>query len=181
MAGLTREQRAERAAATAAADEGETPRVAVLERRLQNPFGAPAAPIRLKNKVMFPRWFNSAQQHDRFYIAAEGGWLGVKPDDVVDKKQINGYGRSPEGYVCRGPRGEEVLMCIEKSFWDRLQLAKTRKNLEMMRDQQGEQSRALEAASQKLGPQVAEQMEAVSRQMTVHDNFERIERTPEEA
>lgn len=180
MAGLTREQRAARAARDAdRAHLDDTPRVAVLERRLQNPFGAPAVAIRLKNQALFPRWFNAALQHDRFYIAAESGWMGVKPDDVLDKKQINGYGRSPDGYVCRGPRGEEVLMCIEKTFWDRLQLAKTRKNLEMMRDQQGEQSRALEAASQKLGSAVAEQMEAVSRTMTVHDQYERIERTPE--
>ncbi len=176
MAGLTRAQRAERAAARAETGVDETPRIAVLERRLQNPFGAPAVAIRLKNPQLFPRWFNSALQHDRFYIAAESGWMGVKPDDVLDKKQISGFSRSPDGYVARGARGEEVLMCIEKSFWDRLQLAKTRKNLEMMRDQKGEQSRALDAAAAKLGPQVAEQMEAVSRQMTVTDTYERIEK-----
>ena len=179
--GLTREQRAERAAAKAVeTPEDGTPRIAVLERRLQNPFGKPADAIRLKDKTMFPRWFNNATQHDRFYLAGENGWLGVTPDDVLDKKQISGYSRSPEGYVCRGARGEEVLMKIERDFWNRLQLAKTRKNLDMMRDSSGEQSRALEAASRQLGPRVAEQMEAVTRTMNVTDNYERVERIPEE-
>lgn len=180
MAGLTREQRAARAAAAGETGVVDAPRIAVMERRLQNPFGAPAVAIRLKNPQMFPRWFNSSLQHDRFYIAAESGWMGVKKDDVLDKRQINGMGTSPEGYVCRGARGEEVLMMIEKTFWDRLQLAKTKRNLDEMRDSKGEQSRALEAASKALGSQAAEQMEAVSRTMNVTDNYERVERTPEE-
>jgi hypothetical protein len=183
MAGLTREQRAAKVAAANVGieDQPEALRVSVLERRLQNPFGMPAAPVRLRDKTMFPRWFNNSLQHDRFYIAGENGWKGVKPEDVIDLKQIGSYSQSPEGWVCRGERGQEVLMCIERDFWNRLQLAKTRKNLELMRDTTGEQNRALEAASKKLGPQVAEQMEAVKRVMNVTDNYERIEKLPETA
>lgn len=193
MAGLTREERARRRAAAELAnsgvemsqitppdstDEAEVPRVSILERRLQNPLGVPAAPVRLKDRSQFPRWFNSSLVHDRFWAAQNLGWVGVKPEDVIDLKQIGGYGKSPDGYIVRGERGQEMLMSIPKTFWDQLQLAKTKKNLEMMRDTQGEQARALEAAGKQFGDEVATGMEGVKRKMVIHDNLERVERTP---
>src|SRR4051812_18647512 len=132
MAGLTKEQRAAKALDTATIAQVEDPdvRLAILERRLQDPFGVPAAPVRLKDATMFPRWFNNSLMVDRFWTAQNQGWKGVREEDIVDLNQIGNFGKSPDGYVTRGERGQEMLMCIPRDFWNRLQLAKTKKNNE---------------------------------------------------
>lgn len=154
-------------------------RAAVLDRRLQDPFGVPAEAVKMKDPTMFARWFNNALQPDRFWVAMNNGWKGVRPEDIRDLAQIGNYNQSPEGYVTRGERGQEMIMQIEKDFWDRLQLAKARKNLELMRDNSKQSAQALEAAAKELGPQVAEQMRGVQRKMEITDNYERVERTGE--
>lgn len=183
MAGLTKEQRAAKAAVldtdTIAQVEDPAVRLAVLERRLADPFGVPAAPVRLKDTTMFPRWFNNSIMHDRFWTAQNQGWQPVKPEDIVDLNQIGNYGQSPEGYITRGERGNEMLMCIPRDFWNRLQLAKTKKNNELTRDTSKQSAQALEAAAQALGPEVAEQMRGVQRKVEITDNYERVERTPD--
>ncbi len=56
--------------------EKKRPRVSVLERRLQNPFGEPSAPVRLKDPTLHPRWFNASSRPDNIWRAKE---LGLEP------------------------------------------------------------------------------------------------------
>lgn len=175
MAGLTKDQRAARAAATAAVPENAA-RISVLERRLQNPLGEPSAPVRLKNATLHPRWFNASSRPDNIWRAKELGWEGVRPDDIIDLSQIGTHMLSPEGFVARGERGQEVLMAMPKKIYDKIQWAKTKKNLDMMKDTDGEKHRMLNAAAKKFGGTAAEYMnERVGPVGQVTDNYERIE------
>lgn len=177
MSGISKEERERRAAEPGPDDAG---RIAILERRLQNVRGIPSETIRLKDKTLVPRWFNSALIHDRFWQAQNMGWTGVRPDDVIDLKQIGNFGRSPDGWITRGERGQEVLMAMPKDYYDKIQLLKTKKNLEDMRDTKGTQAKALEAAAKQYGANFAEQMHSVTTKMELKDSYERVERTPGE-
>src|SRR6185295_16280024 len=121
-------------------------RISVIERRLQDPFGIPAAPVRLNDGALFPRWFNSVLKPDAIWVAKQNGWTGVTPGMVADLSQIGNFVTSPEGYVARGERAQEVLLCMPREHWNRLQLAKARKNAELMRDTSKQTAQALEAA-----------------------------------
>jgi hypothetical protein len=151
-------------------------RISVLERRLQNPLGEPSAPVRLKDDTLHPRWFNSSSRPDNIWRAKELGWEGVRPDDIVDLSQIGTHMLSPDGFVARGERGQEVLMAMPKKIFDKIQWAKSKKNLEMMKDTDGEKHRMLNAAAKKFGGTAAEYMnERVGPVGRVTDNYERIE------
>src|SRR5262245_34188460 len=96
------------------------PRVTVRERRLQNPFGSPSEEVALKDRTRVGRWFNGAIMTDKIWRAKRDGWQPVRPDELVDVDQVGGFATSPEGYVTRGERGQEVLMSMERDLRDEI-------------------------------------------------------------
>src|SRR5690349_24702954 len=88
--------------------ESVKPRISVLERRLQNPFGEPSIPILLKEPGFICRWFNNAISSDKSWRAEQlKGWEYVRPEMVVDMTQIGANAISPDQKITRGGRGEE--------------------------------------------------------------------------
>lgn len=162
-------------------DQTPAPRISVLERRLQNPFGEPSAPITFKEPNRFPRWFNAAIITDKIWRAKNKGWSFVYPKDVEDLDQIGGYEIAPAGgYITRGERGREVLMWMPKDAFEQIQMAKTRHTLRDLRDPTRQRAELLEEAGKKLGSQTAELMEKrISHYNTVTDTREILERDPE--
>lgn len=154
------------------------PRVSVLERRLQNPFGEPSAPVRLKTPGLIARWFNSAIRPDAFWRARELGWEGVTPDMIVDLQQIGFYTKSMDGYVARGERGQEVLMYMPEDDYKQIQAAKTAKNLKDMKDYDAEKHRALNAFAESGGDAdfMANKIQPVGG---VRTSYERVQQVPE--
>ena len=157
------------------------PRVSVLERRLQNPFGEPSAPVRLKEAGLFSRWFNSSIRPDQFWRAKEMGWTGVTPDMIQDLTQIGFHTVSPEGYVARGERAQEILMYMPEEDYRKIQVAKTKKNLQEMKDYDKEKTKALNAFAKEKGGNAAD---FVNERMMpvggVRTSYERIQVTPDE-
>lgn len=152
-------------------------RIEVLERRLQNPRGAGSPVIVLTVKGMVCRWFNAAIGADKIWRAKQDGWEPVTPDMLADKDQVGGFGTSPEGYVTRGERHQEVLMYQPQEWRDKIQMAKTRQNQKDLNTRVP----VLEAAAKQLGDQAATLMEGGARAVgTVTDNYERIAVTPVE-
>lgn len=181
MAGLTREQRAAKAAAQAEANAASphAGRIAVLERRLQNPLGEPSAPVRLKDPTLCARWFNASARPDNIWRAKELGWEGLRPEDIVDISQIGTHILSPEGFVARGERAQEILMGMPKAIYDKIQWAKTKKNLELMKDQDRQKHDMMNAAAKQFGGNVADFMNTrVGPVGRVTDQYERIEQLP---
>lgn len=154
------------------------PRISVLERRLQNPFGEPSSPVHLKEPGLIARWFNAAIISDKIWRAKQKGWDPVRPEDVVDLDQIGGYTKSPDGFIARGDRGQEVLMCMLKSDYDQIQIAKTKYNNRHMGNPNAQKRDIVEAAGNALGSEAADFLnKRVGPVGGVMDSYERIERT----
>ncbi len=157
--------------------EAQKTRISVLERRLQNPFGEPSSPIDLTKPGMIPRWFNGAIINDKVWRAKQKGWIPVRPSDVADQDQIGGTNVSPDGFVVRGDRGQEVLMMMLRDEFDQIQMAKTRHNIRVLRDPNRQQSEILESAASKFGSETADLMAKKTRVYNdVTDSREILER-----
>ena len=155
------------------------PRISVLERRLQNPFGEPSVEIRMKDPNVKPRWFNDDARPGQIHRAKELGWVPVDPDMVEDPDSI-GFHTVTAGQIVRGPRGQEVLMWMPLNEFNQIQLAKTEANYRAMRDFDRQKSDMLEAAAAKYGSEAADFLnDRVTAGSQVKDYHERIERLPE--
>lgn len=145
--------------------------------RLQNPFNEPSSPIALKDATRECRWFNAAKGTDHIWRNKRKGWDQVRPSDVDDLEQIGGYNVSPEGFITRGERGQEVLMSMPKDVRHAIQVEKTRHNLANVGNPHAMKSELVNAASDRLGDQGADY---ISKHVDVKDSYERMERTIEE-
>lgn len=156
----------------------ETPvRVSVLDRRLNDPFGEPSIPIQFKDPQFIARWFNGAISTDKIWRAQHvKGWATVTPAMLVDVDQIGGFDLSPAGYITRGERGHEVLMCMPRAVYDQIQTAKSRKNLANMGDSARTKAEVVTAAGDKYGDEAADFLTRTIGNVT--DQYERIERKP---
>ena len=133
-----------------------TDRIKIFERRLQNPNGQSTAPIDLKDPSLVCRWVNAAIAADKVWRAKQQGWTPVRPEDLADLDQVGGFTKSPDGFVTRGDRGQEVLMSMPKVWRDKIALAKTRENLKNMGDPTATKNEVVQAASDRLGDQAAD-------------------------
>lgn len=157
------------------------PRVSVLDRRLNDPFGVPSKPIQFTEPNRLARWFNAAISNDKIWIAKQvQGWEPVTPDMLVDTDQIGGFSLSPAGHITRGDRGQEVLMWMPGDAYDQIQRAKARKNIENMGHSDRTKREVVDAAGNKYGDEAAEFLNKhVGPVGHVSDSFERIERKVE--
>jgi hypothetical protein len=109
-----------------------TPRVSVLEKRLSggNPFGIESVPIPLKDPGWVTYIANGGRSDGRLYqMKAVKGWEPVLVSDCAVKPEDIGFRNSPEGYLCRGEKGQEVVFKMRQADFTRLQQAKTAQNL----------------------------------------------------
>lgn len=174
------------------------PRIAVTERgsqtnldvllsdprykaRIANPFNEPSAPIALKDSNRECRWFNAAKGSDHIWRSKRKGWDQVRPSDVLDLEQIGGYNTSPEGYITRGERGQEVLMSMPKVVRTLIQSQKTRQNNANIGNPNATKNEVVNAAGAKLGSEAADYLDAhIGPVGTITDSIERVERVEPE-
>jgi hypothetical protein len=153
-------------------------------RRLKDPYGTPSAAIQLKDKNLEPRWFNGAVGTDHIWRAKQNGWDQVRLDQIVDKDQLGGF-TVTGGFVTRGERGQEVLMCMPRDIRAAIQTAKTKQNNANLGNPHKQKAEIVEAAAAAIGAEAAEQMDAdleVGHSApigSVRDSYERIERRDE--
>lgn len=150
--------------------------------RLKNPFNEPSAPIALKDSHLECRWFNASLASDHIWRSKRKGWDQVRPDDVRELEQIGGYNVSPEGYITRGERGQEILMSMPREVRAAVQLAKTRQNIANMGNPNATKNEVVNAAGKQLGGEAAEYLnrQGFGAVGGVNDSYERVERTVEE-
>lgn len=145
--------------------------------RIENPFNAPSAPIALTDPTRECRWFNAAIGTDHVWRAKQKGWDQVRPTDVMDLEQIGGYNKSPEGYITRGERGQEVLMSMPKVVRAAIQVQKTRHNIATMGNPNAMKHDVVSAAGERYGEQAADYL---TKHVNVTDTLERVERVDSE-
>ena len=154
-------------------------RIKVLERRLRDPLGQVSAPIDLKDPSLVCRWFNGAIAADKVWRAKQGGWEPVRAEMLADPDQVGGFVKSPEGYVTRGDRGQEVLMAMPKRYRDQIEVAKAKANARNMGDPVATKNEVVNAAGDRLGDQAAD---FINRRVNivggVRDQHEIIQRDP---
>lgn len=139
------------------AKRGRKPRVSILERRLQNPFGEPSQEIRFKDgKVITGRWFNEAARPGQVYRAKELGWQSVTPDMISDMNSLGFHAIDASGSIVRGERGAEHLMFMPSADYRQIQMAKTAENLRRMGNPGIVKKEVVEAASRNLGDEAAQ-------------------------
>lgn len=98
--------------------------VEIWERRIINPNPSFAQEIHLKQSGWMTRWINTKAYPGRLQLAREQGYMPVKPDELKDTSEIVDLQTSPEGYVVRGDRGEEILMKIPEAVYKKVQRRK---------------------------------------------------------
>ena len=139
------------------------PRVSVLERRLQNPFGEPSTPIELKEPGWTVRTVNADIAADRVWRMTYKGWERVLWTDLANHDQAGGFVRGPDGSCVRGARGQEVLMKIPSADWKAIQQRKAEINEAAMRRPHVQKQQLVEAASRQLGDEAASALNQTMR------------------
>lgn len=136
------------------------PRIQVLERAVQNPFGIPSAPIYLRDPGFVCHWINTELKGGaQLHYATEAGYLKVRPEYLQDAETFQ-FQVSPDGYVTRGHRGQEILMYTTVEHAKARQRAKTEENLKRMRNPTAGLG---DAASSHIGAEGAEFLERHAR------------------
>jgi hypothetical protein len=148
--------------------------------RFENPFGEPSAPIALTDPSRECRWFNAGIASDHVWRAKRKGWDQVKPSQVADLEQIGGHNVSPDGYITRGERGQEVLMSMPKQVRAAIQAEKTRLNNRNMGNPNRTKQDIVEAAGNQIGAEAADYLnQTILPTGFVRDTKEIIQVDPE--
>lgn len=152
------------------------PDLHVVERGLQNVFGLPSSEIQLKDKQFVTHWCNTGISGDQLGKFLDAGYLKVRPEYLADKDRV-AHTVSPEGYVVRGNRGEEVLLYTMHEVYRERQMKKARINAKGMANAK---AGAVEAAGKTLGDEAAEFLNRAGQVVGgVRDSYERIEKRDE--
>jgi hypothetical protein len=135
------------------------PRVSVLEKRLSggNPFGIESVPIPLKESGWVTYIANGGRSDGRLYqMKAVKGWEPVLVSDCAVKPEDIGFRHSPEGYLCRGEKGQEVVFKMRQADFTRLQQAKTAQNLKGIGSSAKTKASIAEAATAQFGDEAGQ-------------------------
>src|SRR5689334_13052617 len=124
--------------------EKKRPRVSILERRLQNPFGEPSHSIQFKDTTVHGRWFNDDVRNGQIHRAKELGWEPVTLDMIANLESL-GHHTLNAGQITRGERGKEVLMWMPRDEFAKIQDAKTAENNRRMGNPNAMRNETLEA------------------------------------
>jgi hypothetical protein len=153
------------------------PDISVVERGLQNVFGLPSTEIKLRDPRFVTHWCNTTISGDQLGKYLDAGYLKVRAEYLADPDRV-AHTVSPEGYVVRGSRGEEILVYTMKDVYHKRQMEKTRRNNQGMANVKAE---AVEAAGNQLGDEAADFLHRHGGVVGgVRDTYERIQRTGEE-
>ena len=154
------------------------PDLTIIERGLKNVFGLPSTEIALKDRQFVTHWVNTGIGGDQLGKYLDAGYLKVRPEYLADPDRV-AFTVSPEGYVVRGNRGEELLMYTLKDAYHQRQLEKSRRNQAGMRSS-ATRNEVVEAAGKQLGDEAADFLQRKGGVVGgVRDTFERIERRDE--
>lgn len=151
------------------------PAIEVLERAVVDPFGAPSSPVDLRDPALVTHWCNTELAGgSQLHKALDAGYLQVRPEYLAHPDRFQ-FQVSPEGYVTRGPRHQEILMYTTKVHKRRRAWAKTQRNL---KDMKVTTAAVQEAAAQHFGKDGDQAADFIGRHVGpvggVSDSYERI-------
>lgn len=134
-------------------------RLSVIEKRLSgaSPFGTESVTIPLKD----PDWAvyigNGARSDRRLWeLVNVKGWVPVTVDDLACKPEDFGFTVTPDGHLCTGPKGLEVVFKMPKADYAKLVRAKTEANLKSIGSSAKVKADLANAAATQFGPEAGE-------------------------
>jgi len=133
--------------------------VRVIQRRLSgsNVFTSGSQATPLRNKMMRTRWFNRGISDNRFFVAEnQKGWIKVHKTDVESLDAVSGYDVTPEGYITRGPRGQEMLYMMDTRDYDAIQKAKQDANIKRVSNAKRMAEETADATAATFGDEAGE-------------------------
>ena len=105
------------------------PKVSVLDRRVQFPFGAPSEAIQLTEGEWAIRWVSEGVRTGRVYQVQNMGWEFVTPEELVGQPTDLGCQALDNRLVRGDAANRDVLMKMPKASFDQIQQAKAGHNL----------------------------------------------------
>ena len=150
-----------------------TPKISVIERRLQGPsvFRTSSQPVPMKDPNAWKvRWENTKISPDQLWNALHvKGWDYVMPDDLdCPVEEIGAQAR--DGRVVRGERGEEVLLKMAMKDYTRLEQHKTKETLKQTFGQQQLKKTIVDQVAGEHGDRAADFMQKQVNTITVQDS-----------
>ena len=102
-------------------------------------------PLKKQPEPMTTRWANTSISGRAYELAEQKGWIPVRYGELANPG--NGeFKRTPEGLVCRGVGGHQVLYKIPSGLYKEIAVAKGRRERERLGSQKAMASGAAEAA-----------------------------------
>ena len=156
-----------------------TPRISIIERRLQGPnvFRTSSQPIPLKDPSKWTlRWENSKIAPDHMWrIVNQLGWQYVEPEDLACPiDEIGAAAR--DGRVVRGERGDEVLMKMLTRDYRKVEKKKTEETIKQTFGRKQLKQSIVSQVASEHGDRAAGYMDKQVESVTVNDT-----RVPEDA
>lgn len=140
----------------------EPPAIAVLERRLQNPFGEGSQPIQLKQPGWTLHIINANLRSGRYHdVVRNKGWVPVEASEIDGDPMDFGFDVK-DGRVVRGERGSEILVKMPTRDYQKIQMAKDAYNKKLIKPKVVREA-AMQKAAKEFGDSAAD---AIDRTVT---------------
>lgn len=138
-----------------------------LARRLAgNPHGGGSRGIPLKEPSRWHTYVaNTYVDEGEFLRMKERGWIPLAAEDLACSIEESGFRKSPDGYLVRGPQGQEMIWKMPADDYRLLQEAKTQYNLRGIGSAKKIKQDMAEAASGQLGDEAAEYINSMPGQV----------------
>jgi len=135
------------------------PRISVLERRLQNPFGDGSPAVRLKAPGWTLHVVNSGLRAGRYHdVTRNKGWVPVEIGEIDGDPMDFGFDVK-DGRIVRGERGQEVLVKMPTRDYAEIQMSKDAHNKRQVGGKAVKQA-AVDKAAKEYGDQAADLIES---------------------
>lgn len=146
-----------------------------LARRLAgNPFGGGSRAIPMKETGRWHTYIaNTYVDEGEFLRMKERGWEPVRPDDLGCKVEESGFRLSPDGYLVRGPQGQEMLWKMDAADYRLLVAAKTDANMHGIGSAKKIKEDMANAAGSQIGSEAGDYINSLDGQV-----IDRIVGTP---
>jgi hypothetical protein len=131
--------------------------VNLAKRLAGNPHGAGSRMVPMSEEGRWHLYIaNTYVDEGAFLRMKEGGWEPVTPSDLGCKVEDSGFRLSTDGYLVRGPQGQEMLWKMDEADYRMLAQAKTDANMRGIGSASKVKHDIANAASGQLGGEAAD-------------------------
>ncbi len=138
-----------------------------LARRLAgNPFGGGSRELPLKEAGRWKTYLgNNYSNENEFFELKQDGWIPLTEDDLACPVNETGFRKSVDGYLVRGPQGQEMLFKMDMRDYRVLVQAKTEANMRGIGSARKIKQDIAEAAGSQIGAEAGDYINSLDGQV----------------